>query len=275
MSTKPEAEEHDESDTSNEAGDKQSKAKELDLSATQIVGGALAAMTAAALGSQLSVAGTVVGAALASIIAAVAGSLYTASLRRTRDKVKTVFWTRQPNEVEEPTVMEIVEDREGHVAGQRSHLVAPEPIDPSPRRRNAELEAGDGRGPGRLRHRGSLADRVRAGHRSTPFQGARAPRFSRSVRAAPTRSRTARRSHRRRSRRRSRRPLRVRRLPPSRAKLPPPSPQKRRPHRHPRPSHYDGTGNDSQQSIASVRDQAQLMTIPTSRAANRQTVPRR
>ncbi len=46
-----------------------------------------------------------------------------------------MFWTGQPNEVEEPTVMEILEDREGHVAGQRSHLVAPEPIDPSPRRR--------------------------------------------------------------------------------------------------------------------------------------------
>ena len=122
-------------DTSNGAGDKQPKAKELDLSPTQIVGGALAAMTAAALGSQLSVAGTVVGAALASIIAAVAGSLYTASLRRTRDKVRTAFWTGQPNEVDEPTVMEILPDREGHVAGQRSHLVAPEPIDPSPRRR--------------------------------------------------------------------------------------------------------------------------------------------
>ena len=86
-----------ESDTNSEAGKKQSKAKQLDLSATQIVGGALAAMTAAALGSRLSVAGTIVGAALASIIAAVAGSLYTASLRRTHDKVKTVFWTVQPN----------------------------------------------------------------------------------------------------------------------------------------------------------------------------------
>src|SRR5215216_672156 len=114
------------SDTSNQAGDEKSK-KGLDLSATQVVGGALAAMTAAALGSQLSVAGTVVGAALASIIAAVAGSLYTASIRRTHDKVKTVFWTGQPNEVEEPTVMEIVSDSEGHIAGQRSHLVAPEP----------------------------------------------------------------------------------------------------------------------------------------------------
>ncbi len=135
MSTKHKLTNPTESDTSTESGNNQSKAKGLDLSATQIVGGALAAMTAAALGSQLSVAGTIVGAALASIIAAVAGSLYTASLRRTSDKVKTVFWTGQPNEVEEPTVMEILEDREGHVAGQRSHLVAPEPIDPSPRRR--------------------------------------------------------------------------------------------------------------------------------------------
>ncbi len=84
MSTNQKLKNPTESDTSNEAGDKQSKAKQLDLSATQIVGGALAAMTAAALGSQLSVAGTVVGAALASIIAAVAGSLYTASLRRTQ-----------------------------------------------------------------------------------------------------------------------------------------------------------------------------------------------
>jgi len=79
-----------ESRNDSQAGEKKSK-KSLDLSITQIVGGALAAMTAAALGSRLSVAGTVVGAALASIIAAVAGSLYTASLRRTHDKVKTVF----------------------------------------------------------------------------------------------------------------------------------------------------------------------------------------
>jgi len=121
------------SETRNQASDKKSNGSGLDLSPAQLVGGALAAMTAAALGSQLSVAGTVVGAALASIIAAVAGSLYTASLRRTHDKVKTVFWTGQPNEVEDPTVMEILPDSEGHIAGQRSHLLAPEPSgDPSP-----------------------------------------------------------------------------------------------------------------------------------------------
>jgi hypothetical protein len=125
-------------DTTREPGDKKPKKSKLDLSATQVVGGALAAMTAAALGSQLSVAGTVVGAALASIIAAVAGSLYTASIRRTREKVKTVFWTGQPNEVEEPTVMEIVSDSGGHIARQRSHLVAPEPA-PSPPKRGPKL----------------------------------------------------------------------------------------------------------------------------------------
>ena len=63
----------------------------FDLSVAQVAGGALAAMTAAFLGSRLSVAGTVVGAALASIVAAVAGNVYTASLRTTHEKVRTVF----------------------------------------------------------------------------------------------------------------------------------------------------------------------------------------
>jgi hypothetical protein len=120
------------SDARHQAGGKKSKSGALDLSVTQVVGGALAAMTAAALGSQLSAAGTLVSAALASIVAAVAGALYTASIRRTREKVKTVFYTGQPNEVDEPTVIDIVADSEGHIKGQRSHLVEPEP-DRSPR----------------------------------------------------------------------------------------------------------------------------------------------
>jgi hypothetical protein len=66
----------------------------LDLSLIQVVGGALAAMTAAALGSRFSVAGTVAGAALASVIAAVAGALYTASLRRTGKTVRAVLGGR-------------------------------------------------------------------------------------------------------------------------------------------------------------------------------------
>jgi hypothetical protein len=69
----------------------QEKKSWLDLSPTQVAGGALAAMTAAALGSRFSVEGTVVGAALASVIAAVASALYTASLRRTREAVRVAF----------------------------------------------------------------------------------------------------------------------------------------------------------------------------------------
>lgn len=72
-----------------DAGDKPDR--KLDLSLTQVAGGALAAMTTAALGSRLGVGGTIAGAAFASVVAAVAGSLYTASLRTTREKVKTVW----------------------------------------------------------------------------------------------------------------------------------------------------------------------------------------
>lgn len=67
------------------------KANKLELSLTKIIGGALAAMTAAALGSRLGVAGTVIGAAVASVVAAVGSSIYTASLKHTQEKVRTVF----------------------------------------------------------------------------------------------------------------------------------------------------------------------------------------
>ncbi len=67
------------------------KVSRLDLSFTKIMAGALAAMTAAALGSRLSVAGTLIGAAMASVVAAVASALYTASLSHTTDKVRTVW----------------------------------------------------------------------------------------------------------------------------------------------------------------------------------------
>jgi hypothetical protein len=77
-----------------EAEIEQEKKSWLDLSVTQVVGGALAAMTAAALGSRFSATGTVVGAALVSVIAAVAGALYTASLRRTHQTVRVVLGRR-------------------------------------------------------------------------------------------------------------------------------------------------------------------------------------
>ncbi|PRZ42748.1 hypothetical protein CLV47_10494 [Antricoccus suffuscus] len=63
-------------------------AKKFDLSLTQVIGGSLAAATAAALGSQLGVAGTIIGAAVISVISAVAASLYTTSLRHTRAAAK-------------------------------------------------------------------------------------------------------------------------------------------------------------------------------------------
>lgn len=67
----------------------------LDLSPIQVMGGALAAMTAAGLGSRFSVEGTVIGAALASVIAAVASALYTASLRHTSAAVRGVLGGRR------------------------------------------------------------------------------------------------------------------------------------------------------------------------------------
>ncbi|MFP5284003.1 MAG: hypothetical protein ACLGIF_11200 [Actinomycetes bacterium] len=73
--------------------DKDKTERKLDLSLTQVAGGALAAMTAAALGSRLGVGGTIAGAAFASIVAAVAGALYTASLRTTSERVRTVWGT--------------------------------------------------------------------------------------------------------------------------------------------------------------------------------------
>lgn len=56
----------------------------------QIAGGALAAVTTAAVGSRLGVAGTLVGAALASVLAAFASTLYTKGLERTRDGVRKI-----------------------------------------------------------------------------------------------------------------------------------------------------------------------------------------
>lgn len=72
------------------------KPQRIQLSLSQILGSALAAMTAAALGSRLGVAGTIIGAAMASIIAAVGGSLYTASIRASRERVRTVLVRRPP-----------------------------------------------------------------------------------------------------------------------------------------------------------------------------------
>ncbi|MFT4166647.1 MAG: hypothetical protein QM650_15520 [Microlunatus sp.] len=67
------------------------KPKLIDLSPTQLMGGALAAMTSAVVGARLGVAGTVLGAAVGSIVAGVAGTLYTTSLRHTKEKINSVI----------------------------------------------------------------------------------------------------------------------------------------------------------------------------------------
>jgi len=77
-------------------GPTQQEKPKSSLSITQVVAGALAAMTAAALGSRLGVAGTLLGAAFASIVAAVASALYTASLRRTSQSVSAVLVRVRP-----------------------------------------------------------------------------------------------------------------------------------------------------------------------------------
>jgi hypothetical protein len=65
-----------------------------ELSAAQVAGGALAAVTSAVAGSSLGVHGTVAGAAVGSVVATVGGELYTHSLRRTHETVRTVVARR-------------------------------------------------------------------------------------------------------------------------------------------------------------------------------------
>lgn len=57
---------------------------------SQVLAGALAAVTAALIGSTMGVAGTVVGAGVASVISTIGGTLYLKSIQRTRESVRTV-----------------------------------------------------------------------------------------------------------------------------------------------------------------------------------------
>lgn len=69
----------------------QPRAKLLDLSLTQLIGGSLAAATAAALGSRLGVVGTIAGAAVGSVVTAIAASLYTNSMARAHRVIVTTW----------------------------------------------------------------------------------------------------------------------------------------------------------------------------------------
>jgi hypothetical protein len=57
---------------------------------SQVASGALAAITAAVLGSTMGVAGTVAGAGLASVVTTVGGTLYLRSIHRTKQSVRSV-----------------------------------------------------------------------------------------------------------------------------------------------------------------------------------------
>jgi hypothetical protein len=74
--------------------DPTTKRKRLDLTATQVVASAFAAVTATIGASFLGVAGTVIGAAVASVLTVVANAIYVDSLRRTRDRLASFVPTQ-------------------------------------------------------------------------------------------------------------------------------------------------------------------------------------
>jgi hypothetical protein len=80
----------------------------LGVSLFQVVGSALAAVTAAVIASTFGVGGTVIGAALASVVATTATAIYTNSLRRANQRLLTLQITegrlrRRPGPAEVPT----------------------------------------------------------------------------------------------------------------------------------------------------------------------------
>jgi hypothetical protein len=68
--------------------DQAEKPPRTTLSVTQVVAGALAAVSAAVAASFLGVAGTVIGAALVSVVSTVGSALYSASLNRTTERLR-------------------------------------------------------------------------------------------------------------------------------------------------------------------------------------------
>src|SRR4051812_11718881 len=64
--------------------------KKASLSAAQVAGSALAAVSSAVVASFFGVAGTLIGAALASVITTVSAALYTESLRKTNERLRRV-----------------------------------------------------------------------------------------------------------------------------------------------------------------------------------------
>ncbi|AHH93873.1 hypothetical protein GCM10010174_90720 [Kutzneria viridogrisea] len=93
--------------------DKETSKTRLELKPTQVVAGALAAVTAALLGSNLGVAGTVLGAGLASVVTTVGATLYQHSIDRARDTVRSRVGGRGEDPSEAETVKIRTEDLPG------------------------------------------------------------------------------------------------------------------------------------------------------------------
>src|SRR4051812_35302036 len=70
--------------------------KKTSLSAAQVAASALAAVSSAVVASFFGVAGTLIGAALASVITTVSASLYTASLKKTNQRLRKVLTGGSP-----------------------------------------------------------------------------------------------------------------------------------------------------------------------------------
>ncbi|MGH8571187.1 MAG: hypothetical protein ACREX8_01250, partial [Gammaproteobacteria bacterium] len=70
--------------------------RKIDLNLTHVAATALAAVTAAVLGSELGAAGTLIGAAAASVITTVGTALYKASLERSRERVRSLAHRTRP-----------------------------------------------------------------------------------------------------------------------------------------------------------------------------------
>ncbi|WP_433801686.1 hypothetical protein [Actinomycetospora sp. CA-084318] len=103
------------------------KASATGLTLPQIIAGALAAATAAILGSFLGVIGTIGGAAVASVISTVGSALYQKSLERTRDAVKSRLVV---NPVTGTKVAGAVARAGGPVAGPQGRPAQPVPPRP-------------------------------------------------------------------------------------------------------------------------------------------------
>jgi hypothetical protein len=110
----------------------------LDLSATKVLAGALASISAAVAASYLGAMGTIIGAGVGSIVASVTTALYTQSLKRTGDKLKQV--------VPLPTV--VVRQRPGAHQAPADPAdmpeVHPEEADPKPSDETAVLDVSPG-----------------------------------------------------------------------------------------------------------------------------------